>query len=90
MKLFVYPAVFFKENGTTVIFPDLDIFTEGDSVEEAFLFAKDYLRQFLETSQKYELGYNLPSKYETVQEKYKPAQVMLIDAAISENKKGKV
>ena len=45
MKQFLFPAVFIKtENEYTVVFPDLNITTEGDTLEEAYLFAKDYLR----------------------------------------------
>ena len=42
MKQFLFPAVFFKDEDIfTVLFPDLNITTEGETVEEAYLFAKD-------------------------------------------------
>ncbi len=46
MQQFVFPAVLYRDDegkGYTIIFHDLNICTEGASVEEAFLRAKDYL-----------------------------------------------
>ena len=40
-----FPAVFFQEEGETdytVVFPDLNIFTDGKTLVEAFLFVKFY------------------------------------------------
>ena len=42
--LSIYPACFFKEeNGYSVIFPDLDLATCGDTIEEAMAMAMDCL-----------------------------------------------
>lgn len=42
--LSMYPACFFKEeNGYSVIFPDLDLATCGDTIEEAMAMAIDCL-----------------------------------------------
>lgn len=42
--LSMYPACFFKEeNGYSVIFPDLDLATCGDTIEEAIAMAIDCL-----------------------------------------------
>lgn len=42
--LSIYPACFFKEeNGYSVIFPDLDLATCGDTIEEAIAMAMDCL-----------------------------------------------
>ncbi|MFA6859897.1 MAG: type II toxin-antitoxin system HicB family antitoxin [Clostridia bacterium] len=87
MQQFVFPAVLFAQEDETflVSFPDLDIFTEGSSIEEAFLFAKDYLRVYLTYALKFEIPYNEPTKFETVVSKSKDAScVLLIDAVISE------
>lgn len=44
MKKYLYPAVFEKEeSGYSVIFPDLDIVTSGETLEEAMDMAKDAL-----------------------------------------------
>lgn len=42
--LSIYPACFFKEeNGYSVIFPDLDLATCGDTIEESMAMAMDCL-----------------------------------------------
>lgn len=42
--LSMYPACFFKEeNGYSVIFPDLDLATRGDTMDEAMAMAVDCL-----------------------------------------------
>lgn len=46
MQHFVFPAVLYRDDegkGYTIIFHDLNICTEGSTVEEAFLRAKEYL-----------------------------------------------
>ena len=41
MKQFLFPAIFYKEDDKyIVLFPDLNITTEAETAEEAFLFAK--------------------------------------------------
>ena len=45
MKQFLFPAIFYKEDDKyIVLFPDLNITTEAETAEEAFLFAKDSLK----------------------------------------------
>jgi len=86
MQQFVFPAVLFtqEDNSYLVSFPDLDIFTEGATIEEAFLFAKDYLRVYLTYALKFDLDYNQPTKFEEVVLQHKDALcVLLIDAVIS-------
>ena len=83
MKQFIFPAVFFKDgDSVAVVFPDLNITTEGDSVEEAYLFAKDYLRVYCNYAIKFDLDIERPSKYEFVVDKFPTRTVMLIDALI--------
>ena len=46
--LSAYPACFIKEDsGYSVIFPDLDIATCGDTLDDAFSMAVDYLDGYL-------------------------------------------
>ena len=91
MDIFVYPAVFYKQEGETeftVVFPDLDIYTAGDNIARAFLLAKEFLRVYLTYALKYDIDYKLPSSMEKISGiKYaKDQQVMLIDAAIDVKK----
>ena len=88
MKYFAYPALFYKdENLIRVIFPDLNISTQGESVTEAFLFAKDLLRQYFCYVLKYDLDYNLPSKVEDMIQKCKNEEIaMLVDTIVDPKK----
>ena len=84
MKQFLYPAIFFKlEDEYRVIFPDLDISTDGNTFEEAYMFAKDLLRVYFIYVLKNDLDYNLPSSYEDLQKTgSKGETIAMIDAII--------
>lgn len=88
MKTFIYPAVFIKDNEDDifrVLFPDLDISTDGTIVEEAYLYAKECLKAYFICAEKYEFDYNLPTDFELVKKTTKPDEyVMLIDATITD------
>ncbi len=86
MKRFAYPAVFIKDREMDVyrvFFPDLGLTTDGDFMEEAFLFAKSALKEYFQYVEKFDLDYNLPSDFELVKKTCKPDEtVMIIDAQI--------
>ena len=83
IQQFLYPAVFVKgEEEVVASFPDLGITTDGSSVEEAFLFAKDYLRVYCTYALKYEMELSRPSFFEDTLAKNTKDAVMLIDAII--------
>ena len=66
---YVYPAVLYydeENNNYAVAFNDLDIFTEGDSVEGAFKSAKDYLIAYLECSNHINNELENPTSYVVV------------------------
>lgn len=87
MKSFVYPAVFVKdkeENVYRVLFPDLELTTDGAFVEEAFLYAKEALKAYFVYVEKYELDFNMPSEFDLIYNKFsKNDVVMLIDADVT-------
>lgn len=87
---YVYPVVFYKddmeEDRILAYFPDLDIATDGTSYEEAYLFAKDYLRVYFETVNKHDLDYNLPSKLDVIAKKYDNSLSMLVDTIVDVDK----
>ena len=61
---FVYPAIFVEGDGEVVAnIPDLDLVIEGDTFEEAFLFAKNYLKEYCIYSLKQDLEMPTPSFY---------------------------
>ena len=85
MEQYIFPAVFFQEDGKTdytVIFPDLNIFTEGKNLIEAFLLAKDYLRVYCSYAKKYDLEIPTPSKFISVLNRFPNAICMLVDALV--------
>ena len=87
MKSFLYPAIFVKdeEDGSyKVLFPDLEITTDGKFVEEAFLYAQELLKAYFVYALKYDLDYNLPSDFERIKKfSQKGEHVMLVVADIT-------
>ena len=50
MQGYIYPAIFYKDNDDgvyRVYFPDIELATEGKVMEEAFLWAKEFLKCYL-------------------------------------------
>ena len=88
MKSFAYPALFIKDDDQglyRVIFPDLELMTDGNFVEEAFLFAKSALKAYFVYAEKYDIDYNFPTDFEEVKKSASPNDiVMLIDAEVTE------
>ena len=84
---FLYPAIFIKdEDGEyQVIFPDLDVYTDGKNLSEAYLYAKDLLRVYFSYALKYETEYPKPTQLEKIASKCKNNEiVMYVDAYIDE------
>ncbi len=64
---FVYPAYFVQgEDEIVVSFPDLELVIEGDTYEEAFLFAKNYLKEYCIYSLKHDYEMSMPSHYKDI------------------------
>lgn len=83
MVQYVYPAVFYVEDdNVTAVIPDLNIFTDGTSIEEAYLFIKDYLRVYCTYATKYDIDIESPSTIEAIKEKYAPNMVMIVDTIV--------
>ena len=82
---YVYPAVFFKsEDEYKVLIPDLNLTTEGNNIEEAYLYAKDYLRAYCTYALKFDIDVEFPSKFEDIAKKYKDANTMLLSVSLCE------
>lgn len=87
MEDLVYPAVLFKddEKGTntgwyTIHVVDLGIVTEGETIEAAFIKAKEYLCAMVDCAIKFDCELEKPTKFEEVAKKYKKNIVLLVDA----------
>lgn len=85
MQQFIYPAIFYIDEGETkVYFPDLDISVSGDNYDEAYLFAKELLKKYFLYVVKMGLDFSLPSSFENVKRKCGQKEVpLLIDAIIT-------
>ena len=87
MQGYIYPAIFYKDNDDgvyRVYFPDIELATEGKVMEEAFLWAKEFLKAYFVQVQKYGFEYNEPSEYEVVRAKTaNDSTVMLIVAVVT-------
>lgn len=90
---FVYPAVLYydeENNNYAVAFNDLDIYTEGDSVEDAFKSAKEYLFAYLECSNHINNELEQPTSYIIVKNEHQADIVLLVDSELdSESAQGK-
>lgn len=87
MKDLVYPVIMYKddEKGTntgwfTVSIPDLGIVTEGETIVDAFIKAKEYLCATIECAIKFDCELESPSDFETIYNTNKKHIVLLVDA----------
>lgn len=82
MKQFVFPAVLYKDTenrGYTIILNDVNICTEGVSVEDAFWRAKEFLEVYCRCAIDYNGEIEEATKFENV-EAGKNNIVLLVDA----------
>lgn len=86
MQRFVYPAIFYKDDDVyRVLFPDIELATDGSFLEEAFVYAKEFLRQYFIQVLKYGYDFNEPSSVEEVKSKCKSDDiVMLVEAEVKD------
>lgn len=85
-KQYLYPAIFVEDEGRyQVIFPDLGIYTDGSDLSEAYLCAKELLKVYFSYVHKYEVEYNLPTKFEDFVKKCKKNEIpLLVDAYVND------
>jgi predicted RNase H-like HicB family nuclease len=80
MKQFVYPIVLYLDETTncyTVAFHDLEIYTEGDTVEEAFLKAGEFLEAYFDCIVEFDETPEEASNYLNVLDKHQKDIVLL-------------
>lgn len=87
MKDLVYPAILYKddEKGTntgwyTIQIKDLDIVTEGETVVDAYIKAKEYLCALINCAIKFNYEIEAPTDFDKVYKENKNNIVLLIDA----------
>ncbi len=84
MQQFVFPAILFKDaenRGYTILLEDVNICTEGVTVEDAFLRAKDFLEVYVRCAMEYNGEVEPATKYEDVKTE-KENIVLLVDAEL--------
>ena len=82
MKTFVYPAIFVKDNvedNYKVLFPDLEITTDGQFVEEAFLYAKELLKAYFVSNSSYTLSEDAIEVVNKIRNKSVKAKILALD-----------
>jgi predicted RNase H-like HicB family nuclease len=87
MKQFVYPAVLYLDkeyNSYAVALYDINVFTEGETVEDAFLKAKSFLCSYCECALKVNGFVDDATSYLDTVKKHKNDIVLLIDAQVDD------
>lgn len=86
MKRYVYPAIVYsdEDDSFTVFFPDLGIIAEGSTAEEAYVKAKDMMKDFFELSNKYSSYIPDATPFDDIQSKNPNKKVMLIDVELKD------
>lgn len=82
-RQYLFPAVLYfdKENDKySVAFYDLDIFTEGNSVEEAFKSAKEFLYTYIKCSLHINGDIEKATSYVVVKNEHQAEIVLLVDS----------
>lgn len=84
---YIFPAVLYfdeENNSYAVAFHDLDVFTEGETVEEAFKSSKDYLCAYLKCSMHVNGEVEKASSYVVVKKEHEAEIVLLVDSEFDE------
>ena len=78
---FTYPAVFYYDeefDDYAVEFSDICIYAEGDTMEEAYQNAQNYLLAYLETCEELKTAPNPPNTYESTLKDHPNGKIMLV------------
>ena len=78
---FTYPAVFYYDEeyeDYAVEFSDICIYAEGDTMEEAYKNAQDFLIAYLETCEELKTAPNPPNTYESTLKDHPNGKIMLV------------
>lgn len=84
MQQYVFPVIFIKEESGayTAYCPDLNLTSDGDTIEEAYLYIQDFITVYCSYAKKMEDEELMPTKFEKIVEENKPHVVMLVDAFV--------
>lgn len=82
---YTFPAIFYKDeenDSYTVAFADLDIFTEGETIEEAYDSAKEFLQAYIKYSLKEYGEIEQASSFDDVKKQHEKETIMLVDVNV--------
>lgn len=82
---YTFPAIFYKDeenDSYTVAFADLDIFTEGETIEQAYESAKEFLQTYIKYSIKEYGEVEKASSFDDVKKAHQAETVMLVNVNI--------
>lgn len=92
MEQFVYPAVFYfneEYNVYAVAFPDVNIYTEGETMEIAYQNAQKYLYNYIHCCKQLNFPPEIPSDFNKIVEENKNGTVMLVSIDLGKKDKEK-
>lgn len=87
---FTYPAVFYYDEeyeDYAVEFSDICIYAEGDTMEEAYQNAQNFLLAYLETCEDLKIAPNAPNSYDGTIKDHPNGKVMLVTVDYVSKKK---
>lgn len=87
MRQFVFPTVLYyfeEENVYTAAFPDMNVYCEGDTVEDTFTKAKNFLKAYCLCSIRLGNKIETPTSYLDTAKKYPDNIVLLVDCEVKD------
>ncbi len=90
MQQYIFPAVLYKDEdgkGYTIVMHDINVCTEGSTVEEAFINAKEYLEVYCRCALEYNGEVEKATEFEKVEKDCDNNIVLLVDAVLPNGKK---
>ena len=84
MTQYIYPAVltYDKESGVYLLsIYDLDLYTEGSTVEEAYNRGKAYLENYIACAINFGMEITPPSTFEEIEVKYGGDRILMIESS---------
>ena len=87
MKKFTYPAVIFSDNETgaaIIALYDLNLFTEGESVEEAHANMEGMLAIHMSYAMKHGLSFNEPTPFKDMIKSYPKQLCVLVECKLDD------
>ena len=86
--LYIYPAVVYKENEDepyVMVLPDVNIVSEGDTIEDALKDAREQLRIYLQCVKSFNANLAKATDFMKFREKYKNEILLLVECEFDQD-----